>query len=52
MVEFLTGRLMNNENKDAQFFRDTESIAFADLDDRQLAMLDTASTACRCDRYW
>lgn len=31
---------MNTIDKDEQFYRDTESIAFPKLDDRQLAMLD------------
>src|SRR6266571_4564193 len=31
---------MTDEEKDEQFYRDTESIAFAKLDDRQLALLD------------
>ncbi|MES2922217.1 MAG: FAD-dependent oxidoreductase [Verrucomicrobiota bacterium] len=35
---------MNDEDKDAQFYRDTESIAFAKLDDRQLALLEPLGT--------
>src|SRR6266705_6318312 len=31
---------MTDDEKDEQFYRDTESIAFAKLDDRQLALLD------------
>lgn len=31
---------MNGEDKDEQFYRDTESIAFPKLDDRQLALLE------------
>ena len=31
---------MNDEDKNAQFYRDTEAIAFAKLDDRQLALLE------------
>ena len=31
---------MNDDEKDAQFYRDTESIAFEKLDDRQLALLE------------
>src|SRR5207253_2299842 len=31
---------MTDEEKDKQFYRDTESIAFVKLDDRQLALLD------------
>src|SRR5271165_3491081 len=31
---------MTNLDKDEQFYRDTESIAFPKLDDRQLAMLE------------
>jgi thioredoxin reductase (NADPH) len=31
---------MTQEDKDEQFYRDTESIAFTKLDDRQLALLD------------
>lgn len=31
---------MTDEEKDEQFYRDTESIAFAKLDDRQLALLE------------
>jgi CRP-like cAMP-binding protein len=31
---------MTDEEKDEQFYRDTESIAFVKLDDRQLALLD------------
>lgn len=31
---------MNNPDKDEQFYRDTESIAFPKLDDRQLALLE------------
>src|SRR5258706_11463240 len=32
--------LMTELDKDEQFYRDTESIAFPKLDDRQLAMLE------------
>lgn len=35
---------MNDEEKDAQFYRDTESIAFAKLTDRQLALLEPLGT--------
>ncbi|MEO5716153.1 MAG: FAD-dependent oxidoreductase [Luteolibacter sp.] len=35
---------MNDEDKDEQFYRDTESIAFAKLDDRQLALLEPLGT--------
>jgi CRP-like cAMP-binding protein len=31
---------MTDEEKDEQFYRDTESIAFPKLDDRQLALLE------------
>ena len=31
---------MNENDKDEQFYRDTESIAFPKLDDRQLALLE------------
>src|SRR4051812_2570205 len=31
---------MTEEEKDEQFYRDTESVAFAKLDERQLAMLE------------
>src|SRR5207244_1432615 len=31
---------MTNEEKDEQFYRDTEAIAFPKLDDRQLALLE------------
>jgi thioredoxin reductase (NADPH) len=31
---------MNDDDKDAQFYRDTEAIAFPKLDDRQLALLE------------
>src|ERR1700730_9719409 len=36
----LTNPLMTELDKDEQFYRDTESIAFPKLDDRQLAMLE------------
>jgi thioredoxin reductase (NADPH) len=36
----LTNTLMTELDKDEQFYRDTESIAFPKLDDRQLAMLE------------
>ena len=36
----LTDPLMTELDKDEQFYRDTESIAFPKLDDRQLAMLE------------
>jgi len=32
---------MNDSETDEQFYRDTESIAFPKLDDRQLALLET-----------
>ena len=32
---------MTDEEKDEQFYRDTESIAFPKLDDRQLALLES-----------
>ncbi len=35
---------MDDEDKDAQFYRDTEAIAFAKLDDRQLALLEPLGT--------
>ena len=35
---------MNDEEKDEQFYRDTESVAFPKLDDRQLAMLEPLGT--------
>lgn len=35
---------MNEENKDELFYRDTESIAFPKLDDRQLALLEPLGT--------
>jgi thioredoxin reductase (NADPH) len=35
---------MNDEDKDEQFYRDTEAIAFAKLDDRQLALLEPLGT--------
>jgi thioredoxin reductase (NADPH) len=31
---------MTDEEKDEQFYRDTEGIAFPKLDDRQLALLE------------
>lgn len=31
---------MSNEERDEQFYRDTESVAFVKLDDRQLAQLE------------
>ena len=33
---------MTDEEKDEQFYRDTGSIAFTKLDDRQLALLEPA----------
>src|SRR5437016_9380342 len=36
----LTNPLMTELEKDEQFYRDTQSIAFPLLDDRQLAMLE------------
>src|SRR4030081_2702382 len=36
--------LMTQLDKDEQFYRDTESIAFPNLDDRQLAMLEPIGT--------
>src|SRR6202035_4722857 len=36
----LTNSLMTEPDKDEQFYRDTESVAFPKLDDRQLAMLE------------
>jgi hypothetical protein len=36
----LPNPLMTELDKDEQFYRDTESIAFPKLDDRQLAMLE------------
>lgn len=35
---------MNDADKNEQFYRDTESIAFAKLDDRQLALLEPLGT--------
>ncbi len=35
---------MNDEDKDEQFYRDTEAVAFAKLDDRQLALLEPLGT--------
>ncbi|MEO7098826.1 MAG: FAD-dependent oxidoreductase [Luteolibacter sp.] len=35
---------MNDEEKDEQFYRDTEATAFAKLDDRQLALLEPLGT--------
>ena len=35
---------MTELDKDEQFYRDTESIAFPRLDDRQLAMLEPLGT--------
>lgn len=35
---------MNEEDKIAQFYRDTEAVAFAKLDDRQLALLEPLGT--------
>ena len=32
--------MMNEEDKDERFYRDTESVAFVKLDDRQLALLE------------
>jgi thioredoxin reductase (NADPH) len=32
---------MTEEDKDEQFYRDTESIAFPKIDDRQLALLES-----------
>src|SRR6187431_2912958 len=37
-------KIMNDEDKDEQFYRDTEAIAFAKLDDRQLALLEPLGT--------
>jgi thioredoxin reductase (NADPH) len=36
---------MTELDKDEQFYRDTESIAFPKLDDRQLAMLEPFGSA-------
>jgi thioredoxin reductase (NADPH) len=36
---------MTELDKDEQFYRDTESIAFPKLDDRQLAMLEPLGAA-------
>src|SRR5258706_12672325 len=35
---------MTNDERDEQFYRDTESVAHAKLDDRQLAMLEPLGT--------
>ena len=40
----LTNPLMTTLDNDEQFYRDTESIAFPNLDDRQLAMLEPLGT--------
>src|SRR2546422_4816426 len=40
----LTNPLMTELDKDEQFYRDTENIAFPKLDDRQLAMLEPLGT--------
>src|SRR6266513_3020614 len=32
--------MMNQEEEDERFYRDTESVAFVKLDDRQLALLE------------
>jgi thioredoxin reductase (NADPH) len=40
----LTNPLMTTLDNDEQFYRDTESIAFPKLDDRQLAMLEPLGT--------
>ena len=40
----VTTPLMTELDKDEQFYRDTESIAFPKLDDRQLAMLEPLGT--------
>jgi hypothetical protein len=55
MLQFLReGRIsilnppMTDDERDEQFYRDTESVARAKLDDRQLAMLEPlASEICR-----
>jgi hypothetical protein len=39
---------MTELDKDEQFYRDTESIAFPKLDDRQLAMLEPLARAASC----
>ena len=40
----LMNLLMTQLDKDEQFYRDTENIAFPKLDDRQLAMLEPLGT--------
>jgi len=42
--------MMNKEDKDERFYRDTESIAFVKLDDRQLALLEPLGK--RLDAIW
>src|SRR6266436_6341454 len=41
---------MTDESNDEQFYRDTESIAFPKLDDRQLAMLESLGKRRRLRR--
>jgi thioredoxin reductase (NADPH) len=41
---------MTELDKDEQFYRDTESIAFPKLDDRQLAMLEPLGAASSCSK--
>src|SRR6266478_8575820 len=40
----ITAPSMTDEERDEQFYRDTESVAHAKLDDRQLAMLEPLGT--------
>jgi len=39
---------MTELDKDEQFYRDTQSIAFPKLDDRQLALLEPLALAACC----
>lgn len=32
--------MSDDDDKDAQFYRDTEAVAFVKIDDRQLALLE------------
>jgi hypothetical protein len=39
---------MADENNDEQFYRDTESIAFTKINDRQLTLLEPLGSDARC----
>ena len=47
-----TNPSMTELDKDEQFYRDTESIAFPKLDDRQLAMLEPLGTRCGAANWY